>query len=222
MIDYEGHLCKVFFTAGCNFRCGFCYNSEMIHADTANLSWDQVSEVLAQAQEEWVDAVCISGGEPTIHAHLKQCISWFKEKGFLVKLDTNGSLPERLSEVIDTVDYIAMDYKSSLDSYQEVSGVMVDTKNITESVTLLKERAQGKYEIRTTVIHPIHSEGCMRKIGEELAGIEKYILQPFVPQETLYDPLFSSIERTDAAYLEKVLEIVKTSIPNTSIRGVGM
>jgi pyruvate formate lyase activating enzyme len=194
----------------------------MIHAEGANFSWDQVSDVLSKARDEWVDAVCISGGEPCIHKGLKECMQWFKDKGFFLKLDTNGSLPDRLEEVIDIADYIAMDYKSSLDRYEEAAGTPVNTDYIIRSVMLLKERAPGRYEIRTTILTSLHDEKRMKRIGEELQGIEKYIIQPFVPQETVYDPRFRNEERTSAAYLEKMLEIIKPFIPNSIIRGVGM
>ena len=221
MIDFEGYLSKVFFTAGCNFRCGYCHNTEMIHASEGNLSWEDVACLLEESKEEWVDAVCISGGEPTIHKELPQVISWFKEQGYKVKLDTNGSLPERLKAVVDLADYVAMDYKSSRKTYGLLACTDADPGAIAESVNVLKDRASERYEIRTTVIRAIHDEEEMETIAKELEGIEKYMLQPFVPQESLYDPRFSEIERTDAEYLEYIRDKVKTYIPNTIIRGVG-
>lgn len=221
MIDFEGYLSKVFFTAGCNFRCGFCHNGEMIHASQGHLQWEEIAGLLESAKEEWVDAVVITGGEPTIHKNLPEVISWFKEQGFSVKLDTNGSLPHRLEKVIDMVDYIAMDCKASRASYSILAGVEINTDAIAESLRLLQERACGKYEIRTTIVRPLHDEEEMKTIAEELEGTEKYLLQPFVPQESLYDPSFSQLERTDAGYLEKMKEIVDPYIPHTYIRGVG-
>lgn len=221
MIDFDGHLSKVFFTAGCNFRCGFCHNSEMIHAAQGSLSWEEIASLLEQAREEWVDAVVISGGEPTLHRDLPRVVSWFKEQGYRVKLDTNGSNPGRLGAVLDIIDYVAMDYKASTSAYTSIAGVQVDTQAITESVHMLRERASGRYEIRTTVIRPLHDEEEMEKIADELDGIEKYILQPFVPQENLYDPCFTELERTDAGYLEKAKEIVEPRIGSARIRGMG-
>jgi len=222
MIDFEGHLAVVFFTAGCNFRCGWCHNAAMIHAARGNLSWEDVERVLRNAEEEWVDGVCITGGEPTLHKDLPSFVGWLKDRGLKVKLDTNGSFPARLAEMADLVDYVAMDVKSSRASYSRTVGVTVNADRIYESVEILRTRFPGRHEFRTTIVPGIHDEEEMAALARELAGVEKYILQPFVPQEGLYDPAFSRLERTDVRFLEKIRDIVSPYIPRTVIRGGGM
>lgn len=222
MIDFEGHLAKVLFTAGCNFRCGFCHNNEMIHAREGNITWAQVDDVLARARDQWVDAVCISGGEPTMHRELLPLVLYLKGRGFKVKLDTNGAYPERLEEVKDVVDFISMDYKTCLARYHELAGVRVDTAAIRASIRLLAGLEADRYEFRTTVMEGIHNDEVMRLIATELSGAARYVLQPFVPQDSLYDPVFTALPRTSVIFLERLQLIARAGVPNTLIRGVGI
>ncbi len=218
MIDFEGHMSKVVFTGGCNFGCGFCHNSEMITAK-GEVSWQEFDRNLNKAKEQWADAVVISGGEPLMHKEIPGLISYIREKGFLIKLDTNGSFPDRLAEVIDSVDYVAMDYKASLSRYSLAAGVEVDTGRITESVGILQDHTE-KSELRTTMVETIHDEECMEEIAEELAGDSLYVLQPFVPKETVYDPVLAELPRTNPDYMKRMKDVVIGKIPNTIIRGM--
>ena len=222
MIDFQGHMCQVMFTAGCNFRCAYCHNAEMIHASRGNLSWNDVARVLDRAAEQWVDAVCLSGGEPAVHGNLSEIVTYLKARGFLIKLDTNGSVPARLRQVADLVDYVAMDYKAPLAQYEQIVGVDVDTQCIRDSIAVLKECYNGRYEVRTTVVEGIHDINSLERMGQELAGVQRYVLQPFVPQEGLYDPRWAHMERTSIEFLEQASAVVARHVESVTIRGAGM
>ena len=222
LIDFPGHLTSVFFTSGCNFACPFCHNPDLIKRQPGNLTWDEVDRFLAQSQAEWVDAICITGGEPTLHDGLYDLVQHIKQRGFYVKLDTNGSNPDRIEEVQDLVDYIAMDYKAPRDSYHQMSGSHVDLDDIDKSIHLLKKRDVSQYEIRTTVVEGLHSLNDMEQIGVELEGVKHYVIQPFIPQENLCDSALTSFERTSVVFMKEALDRVKIHVPNVVMRGVGL
>ncbi len=201
-VDWDGRLSSVLFLPGCNFRCGFCHNPELVNPPK-DLELKDEASVLEKidALSDWIDGVVITGGEPTIHSGLPAFISRLKEK-YPVKLDTNGTNPGMLRDLIDKglLDYIAMDVKSSLGSYSKVAGVEVDISKVKESIMLLKS-SKIEYEFRTTLVPGLHDDSELREIAKLISGCRRYVLQGFGPDNCL-DPSFSSITPFSPAALE--------------------
>ncbi len=214
-VDWQGKICSVLFLPNCNFRCSYCHNADLVLRPGAleDISFDYILKRLDDLKE-WVDGVCITGGEPTIHPFLPRLLAAIKQEGFLVKLDTNGSHPEVLSSLIENglVDYVAMDIKSSLveEAYQKVTGVRNIIYAVRESInTLLKGAVE--YEFRFTVVPCYHSPDDIYYIATELNGAARLRLQNFNPAHTL-DPLLNTSHAYPhediSAYQQKVDQIL--------------
>lgn len=189
LIDYPGKVCAIVFTIGCNFRCPYCHNPELVDETAEEISEENFFSFL-ESRKGLLDAVTITGGEPTMHDDLIDFIKKIKSLGFLVKLDSNGTRPEMLEYLIDNklVDYLAMDIKAPLQKYESTVARPVDMEHIQESIALLLE---GKipYEFRTTVVKALLSPEDFHEMGKLIAGAEVYYLQKFVPTKLL-NPAF--------------------------------
>jgi len=185
--DYPGKTSAVIFTLGCNFRCSYCHNPELVLPEkyAKEISSDEIFEFL-ETRKGKLDAVTITGGEPTMHPDLGEFIKKLKAMGFLVKLDTNGSLPEQLEKIIKegNIDYIAMDIKSPLSLYGRTVARPVDIEAIQESAQLIMA-SPVPYEFRTTLVKGMLSQGDIRQIGREIQGAKLYVLQKFVSTKIL-------------------------------------
>jgi len=192
-VDWDGKLSAVLFLPGCNFRCGFCHNPELV-SPSESLELRDEDFVLARIDgiSDWVDGVVITGGEPTLHAGLPSFIARLKAK-FPVKLDTNGTNPKMLKELLDAhlLDYVAMDVKSSFESYPKIVRSEVDVSKIKESISVLRASSVN-YELRTTVIPGIHDQAEFKKIAALVKGCKRYVLQGFGPHNCL-DPAFCEL-----------------------------
>ncbi len=217
MIDYPGHLCGVFFTSGCNFTCGFCHNATLMGKKQKTLSWERLEEICRKFKDEWVDAVCITGGEPTLEPNLIELIHFFRDYGFKVKLDSNGSHPDVLRKCLPLVDLIAMDIKAGLSGYPEIAGFN-RPEIIKESVKLIMESGVN-YEFRTTIIEPFHTDEQMHEAGELIRGAKHYTLQAFVPQDTLPDKKFCAIKRTSPNRLHELEKLMTPYANEITVRG---
>jgi pyruvate formate lyase activating enzyme len=179
LIDYPGKVAAVIFTQGCNYRCPFCHNPELVLPGSFNppIQVDDVMAFLTQRRGQ-LQGVVITGGEPTLHPDLKDFIRRIKALGFLVKLDTNGSHPEVLRAILEEklVDLVAMDIKSSLEGYCKAAGVAADLGCVKESIALIKASG-GKYLFRTTVLKGIVSEDDIRQIKALLGATKDHKLQ---------------------------------------------
>jgi len=185
LIDYPGKICSVLFLGGCNFKCGFCHNPEIVFGSTADIS-PQVFFNFIKSKKGWVDSVTITGGEPTIHAKLPELINSIKSLGLLVKLDTNGTNPLMLNSLINNkmIDYIAMDIKSPLSSYHKITNSKVNTELIKQSINLI--RGSGvDYEFRTTIIPSFIDQKGLLEICDLIKGSKKYVLQQYRSFKTL-------------------------------------
>jgi pyruvate formate lyase activating enzyme len=194
MIDFPNELSAVIFTQGCNFRCPYCHNPELVDSSkfTEAISEESILKFL-DSRVGKLDGVVITGGEPTIHKDLISFISKIKKMGFLVKLDTNGTNPGMIKEIIqhNLIDYIAMDYKAPLGKYSDVVRVHVDLNDILESIELIKKSGL-KYEFRTTVVENLLSSFDVKLIQMELGEGKKYCIQNFVASKTLDDKFMTS------------------------------
>jgi len=218
MVDYPKHFAAIFFISGCGFTCGFCHNATLMGEKQAGLSWEKLETVCAKFKKNWVSGVVITGGEPTSARDLAGLIRFFKERfGFAVKLDTNGSNPERLAECLPLVDYVAMDIKCGLSAYPEFVE-FPDIGKIKQSIDLIRAEAKD-YEFRTTVIETIHTDEQMREIYETVKGSRRYVLQAFVPRNDLPEEQYRNAPRTTAARLHELKKLMAGCAAEVLLRG---
>ncbi len=224
-VDWDGKLSSVIFLPSCNFRCSFCHNVNLVlHPEKLETIPFESVENQLKKQRGWVDGVCITGGEPTLHKSLPELCSRLKKMGFLVKLDTNGTNPKMLKELVDRglVDYVAMDIKAPLSErkYSKATGVNLKEmlEKVKESVNLLLE-SNMDYEFRTTVVPTLHEEEDIKQICRSLMGCRKYVLQKFDVSigKTTIDPDFMSKTMTDEK-MQKFLATARKIIPSTKLR----
>ncbi len=188
-IDYPGKIAAIIFTMGCNFRCPYCHNPELVDETGTRLDTEAVYAFL-ERRKNILDAVTITGGEPTLQSDLLPFIQKIKGIGYLVKLDTNGTHPEVIEALTGEhlIDYIAMDIKGPLSTYEKTAARPVDTDAIRRSIALLVE-GTIPYEFRTTVVKSLITPEDLREIGGDIQGARLYYLQKFVPNKTL-NPAF--------------------------------
>ena len=187
LIDYPGKIAAIVFTQGCNFRCGYCHNPELLDLKSdSKLSVQYILDFL-KTRKGKLDGVVITGGEPTMQAGLYEFIKSVKSLGFLVKLDTNGSNPETIKKLVSDslIDYIAMDIKAPLEKYKSIVGVGIDTDKIKQSIEIIMNSGI-EYEFRTTVVKSLLSFDDILKMGEMIKGADKYYVQKFIPSK-IYD-----------------------------------
>jgi pyruvate formate lyase activating enzyme len=213
LIDYPGKLAAVVFLCNCNFRCPWCYSSELVLPEKIKkqpeVSEKYVFEFLKE-RKNLIEGVVLCGGEPTMTKELLSLVKKIKKEGFFVKLDTNGSDPKILKELIDKklVDYVAMDIKAPKEKYKEFTGSKIDVKKIQQSVDILKE---GKidYEFRTTVVPEFHNREELLTMARWISGAKRYYLQNFRAEKTM-DKKFESVKPYPVEFL---LEIQKAIAP---------
>jgi len=208
LIDYPGRICAIIFTQGCNFRCPYCHNPELVAPslpEKGTRGTMAEGDVLAflKRRRGKLDAVNITGGEPLLQRGLIKFIEQVRSLGYLVKIDTNGSLPEILKKLITggLLDYIAMDVKAPLEKYGEVTASSIAPENIAQSTQLIMNSGID-YEFRTTIVSSLLTEQDLEKIGALIEGARRYVLQRFVPSKTL-DPTFMNEKTfTDGEFSE--------------------
>ncbi len=222
LLDYPGKTSAVVFTYGCNFRCPYCHNPELVVEPlNSNLVFSE-SEVLDFLKERIgkLDAVVITGGEPLIYNDLIDFIVHIRTMGYLVKVDTNGSKPDFLKEIIDKgiVDYWAMDIKYGADIYEKGlnDGSPMNKKSLIESIQLIMNSSVS-YEFRTTVVKGLHDIEEMKRIGELINGAKNYYIQNFRPGKTIDKSLSNKNSFTDLE-LEELREAISPYVMNAVIR----
>ncbi len=223
LVDYPNELASTIFLSGCNLKCPFCHNKDLVFVD-ANASFIESSEVMDYLikRQNKLKAVCISGGEPLMQDEVIDFIKEIKEQGYKIKLDTNGFYPDKLKLVIDEklVDYIAMDIKNSLDKYAKTIGLEVNEtieKNIKESIDLIM-KSDIDYEFRTTVVKELHTKENIENISILIKGSRKYCLQYFRNNENVINNELNSI---DEETMTEFYNIAIKYIENVEIRGEG-
>ncbi|MGI9862484.1 anaerobic ribonucleoside-triphosphate reductase activating protein [Moorella naiadis] len=190
LVDFPGEVCTTLFLSGCNFRCPWCHNADLV-LRPSTLPEISVEEIFGflNRRRSWVQAVCITGGEPSLAPGLEEFIRSLKSSGFKVKLDTNGTQPGVIARLLagDLLDYVAMDVKAPLAKYDLLTGTRVDLEAIKESIALLKN-SQIACELRTTAVPGLLLEEDFSAIGQMLAGARYYVLQQFRPAGNLLNP----------------------------------
>jgi len=218
MVDYPKRFAAVFFISGCGFSCGFCHNAALMGKKQAGLSWKTLEDVCEKFKKDWVNGIVITGGEPTAADDLVELIRFFKERfGFSVKLDTNGSNPERLAECLPFIDYVAMDIKCGLSAYPEFVG-FPDIEKVQRSIDLIRSKATD-YEFRTTVIETVHTDEQMKEIYDMVKGSGRYVLQAFVPRDELPEEQYRNAPRTTAARLHELKALMAGCADEILLRG---
>lgn len=221
LVDAEGYIVCTLFSNNCNFRCPFCHNAPLILNNlTTPLDFNEIMNYLS-LRKNVLDGVCISGGEPTLMTDLKEKIKKIKELGLFIKLDTNGSNPEKLESLIkeNLIDYVAMDIKNNLDDYPKTIGLENNCKklieNVVKSMNILKS-SSIKYEFRTTLVKEFHDEKAIKKLGLLLDGAPILYLQHFISRESCLNPSLHEVPKEKALEYQNLL---KTNVKIVKLRG---
>ena len=211
MIDYPNKLAAIVFTLGCNFRCGYCHNPELVLPEKFNPSLNE-EEVLDffKTRIGKLEAISITGGEPTMQADLPQFMKKIKDLGFLIKLDTNGTNPKMLKKIIDSkvVDYIAMDIKAPLDKYEEIIQAQINLEDIKKSIKMIMNSGI-EYEFRTTIVRSQLSIEDLIDIGKLIKGANIYYLQKFVASKANDEKFLKEKTYSDEEFEEIKKDILK-------------
>ena len=223
LLDYPGKIACTVFLGGCNFRCPFCHNGELLGGSAEIIMDEREFLSFLSKRKGLLDAVCISGGEPTLQPGLAALLEQIKAMGYLTKLDTNGSRPEVLKELVsrDLLDYVAMDIKNSPDLYGQTAGAPVQLQKIEESIRFLTEEHLD-YEFRTTVVAQLHDCASIARMGEWVAAlaqgkkIKRWFVQPFADRDTV---LFTGLSSPDDEQLSKFVTLLQRFSIHSSIRG---
>ena len=222
LLDYPGQVASTLFTVGCNMKCPFCHNKDLVFVPE-NMEYIEADEILdfLNKRQGIIDAICITGGEPLLQAGLLDFLRQVKDLGYLIKIDTNGLLPDKLKELVQSgyVDYVALDVKNSLEKYCETIGlpeseVVLDA--VKKSINILM-KSNIDYEFRTTIVKEFHEKEDLIKVAKMIKGCKNYYLQNFVDSGRCIKEGLSSCSKEE---LEDMCNAVKEIIPNVQLRGI--
>ena len=221
LLDFPGKVACTVFTCGCNFRCPFCHNASLVRGreEDMELSAGELLEFL-ERRRKLLDGVAVTGGEPLLHPGTVELLERVKKMGYAVKLDTNGSFPETLQKIISSgsVDYVAMDVKSSFECYEKLCGRPGMTEKVAQSIRILLE-GKVDYEFRTTVVDELHTAADIEAAACEIAGAKRYFLQNFTESDDLLSP-WSSFSGAGKEKLQEMLKHARIHVPSAELRGV--
>ena len=224
LLDYPGKVACTVFLQGCNYRCPFCHNSELLPRKGEEFMTEEEFLSFLKKRQGLLDAVCVSGGEPTLYKDLPRLLKAIKDLGYLVKLDTNGSDPEVLKALVTDglIDYVAMDIKNSPARYGETVGLSkVDMEAIDESIRFLLSDAVA-YEFRTTVVAQLHDDASISEMGAWLSSLlpgkkpAQLFLQKFVDRDTV---IFSGLSAPDEEQMKGFVSLLAPFVEKVAIRG---
>ena len=219
LLDFPGKVACTVFLGGCDFRCPFCHNWDILDPSTPVIMEEDEFYKFLDNREGLLDGVAITGGEPLLRTGMVDFIKGIRSRGFLVKLDTNGNHPDRLKELVTEglLDYVAVDVKNNKERYGETVGIpMLDISKIEETISFLLE-GNVPYEFRTTVLRQFHDADSFKGIAEWIEGAEHYFIQSFVDRETVP---FSGLEAYSPEELEEFKKLVEPHVKHIDIRGV--
>lgn len=219
LLDFPGKVAATIFLGGCDLRCPFCHNSQLIDGTASAIMDDRELLDFLSSRKKLLEGVCLTGGEPLLRPNLSNLIQSIKELGYAVKLDTNGTHPEKLQNLIDQnlLDYVAMDIKNSPDRYKETTGQPnLDLSSIEKNVSILNSGIIES-EFRTTVIKEFHDENAFHAIGKLIKGAKNYYLQPFVDRDTVPN---HNLHAPTKQELQNYAKIMENYVKNVSIRGI--
>ena len=219
LLDFPGRVACTVFLGGCDFRCPFCHNFELVDGTAQPLMDDEELLAFLSKRKGLLDGVAFTGGEPCLHAELPDLLEKIRAMGFATKLDTNGYHPERLQRILERrlVDYVAMDVKNSPAKYAATCGLeTVDLDKVRRSIELLMSGGVD-YEFRTTVVSEFHEAADFEEIGKMIRGARRYFLQCFTDRHSVP---FGGLHAPTAEDLTRYADIVRPYVPDTSLRGV--
>jgi len=219
LLDFPGRVACTVFLGGCDFRCPFCHNFELVELSAPAVMDDGELLCFLEKRRGLLDGVAITGGEPTLRDDLPELMARIRALGFAVKLDTNGAHPDRLAAILEAglADYVAMDIKNSPEKYAATCGLKrIDLAPIRESVGLLMA-GETEYEFRTTVVDELHGAADFEAIGAWIAGARHYFLQAFVDRESVP---FGNLHAPSAEQMRAYLDIVRPFVPDSRLRGI--
>ena len=219
LLDFPNRMCAIVFTTGCNYRCPYCHNFELVENGEGDFSTEEVLDYLIK-RKNVLDGVTITGGEPTLQPDLEEFMKQVKEKTNLqIKLDTNGTNPQIVEKLLkeNLVDYVAMDIKNDFDNYGEVIGIKnYDATKVKESIKIIKENAK-EFEFRTTIIKDFHKIENLKKILDFIGKDSNYYLQQFIVSENVPNKKLTSY--TDEE-LKEIVKELSEEYPKVSLRGI--
>ena len=220
LIDFPDRVAAVVFLQGCNFRCPFCHNPELVIGQRFNAPLDE-AEFFAflEKRKRQLDGIVISGGEPTVHADLPDFIRRIRSLGYDIKIDTNGSNPTMLDELVreKLLDYIAMDLKGEPEHYADYCGALVSADAIRASIKLIMECGLP-YEFRTTAVPGQHTLASLQSLADMITGAERYVIQAFRP-DICINPDFEKLERYDLTEVRNARAYFEARVKSFDLRG---
>ncbi len=223
LIDFPGRISAVLFNGGCNLRCRYCHNPELVHPDPSTEPEHTENEILAFLKKRagLLEGVVLTGGEPTIDPGIIPFLHQVKDTGLAIKLDTNGFRPDVLACILEEslVDYVAMDIKTSPSRYPELTGRDISFDTILESFSLL-EKSGVTFELRTTCIPEYVTEETLSQAGESLGSVPIYYLQQFVNDNPLVDPEWKDVQPYPVHLLHRLCDVVSRFALKCEIRGI--
>ena len=219
LLDFPGRVACTVFLGGCDFRCPFCHNFELVDGSAPAIMDENELFAFLEKRRGLLDGVAITGGEPTLRADLPNLMTRVREMGYAVKLDTNGTHPDRLADLLDggLVDYVAMDIKNSPEKYAATAGLeRIDLEPIRRSVRLLM--ASGvDHEFRTTVVDEFHEAADFEAIGAWIEGAKRYFLQAFIDRDSVP---FGNLHAPSVEKLRQYEAVARRYVPDAQLRGV--
>jgi pyruvate formate lyase activating enzyme len=224
LVDWPEKICSTVFIAGCNFRCPFCHNPELVLPEEVEKLEPMTETELLTAlveRKRYIDGVCITGGEPLLSPDLIPLLRKIKAKGFEIKLDTNGSIPTILKKIIDErlVEYVAMDIKGPKERYPELTNSKINPNLVEESVKILRT-SNISHEFRTTVVRSLLKPEDIEEIGRWLDGSKAYYIQQFDNSQKMIDGTYCDVRPYTPEELKEMLESVKDNFQKAGVRGI--
>lgn len=221
LLDFPDTVACTVFTVGCNFRCGYCHNPELVEAEKKlyqTIAEESFWQFLEKRKNQ-LEGVCITGGEPCLHADLMLFIKKIKSLGLKVKLDTNGSKPEILDLLLEQhlLDYVAMDIKGPLEDYPHITGTNLDTQTLVTSISLIKKKAP-QYEFRSTIMPKLHNQNSIHAMGKLIQGARVWVLQNFKSQSSLLSKKFRHYFSFTPKFMKEFQEIGQQYVERCYVR----
>lgn len=228
LLDFPGNVACTIFLGGCDFRCPYCHNFELVDGSAEPIMDEGELFSFLEKRKGVLDGVCITGGEPCLRQDLPDFIRRIKALGYKIKLDTNGAHPDMVKELMDAqlIDYVAMDIKNCPEKYAITAGLTKRANSdlnkrfsieaVEQTASLLLE-GRIDYEFRTTVVERYHTEADFHEIGKWITGAKKYFLQQYVPRDTVPDCTLTAPSRET---MEKFIKIVRQYVPSAELRGL--
>jgi len=220
LLDYPKNVSAIVWTAGCNFRCPFCYNKDLVDGNVKLISEEEIFSFL-EKRKGLIDGLVISGGEPLMQKDIIDFTTRVKKLGYLIKIDTNGTFPEKLQELIDKklVDYISMDVKAPKKKYGRLAGAKTDISKIEKSIDIIRNNAPD-YEFKTTFAPNLLDKKDIVEIAKWLEGSKRFYLQQFKGDTPLISSELNNIVPYPKEDLVKTLEEIKPFFKNCDVRGI--